>query len=337
MKGFDDFGQIILGIPVLHHLGLLPAEQMAKFAGRKPIEFKGVPAVFGNKVDYINKINVNTIAVLDQIDLTLLDHEPGDDIDEPNSDDDLSSESPDAETIQSVVKKISLLQKIDKDLVNGLAEQYIAYEKLYKEEDSSFHMPKPDQFLSVLVDYQDIFRTVFGNDEPAKVTPMPFEWDETKQRPGHCNHIIRLSKEADDWLEGHLDILIKSDIEEKVLPDPKNVVSFSAPIFVVPKKQNQFRMVEDFRKLNQSCKLFNFPLPNIENVLEYLCGARYFGSLDLIKGYNQFPCSKEAENAFVISTSRGLFKFKRVPMGFSNSGPWFQHVMSDEVLKDLIY
>jgi hypothetical protein len=96
-------------------------------------------------------------------------------------------------------------------------------------------------------------------------------------------------------------------------------------------------MVEDFRKTNQCCKIFNYPLPNIESILEYLAGARYFASFDLLKGYNQFPCSEAAINAFVIVTTRGLFRFKRVPMGFTNSAPWFQFVMTDEILRDLVY
>ena len=57
----------------------------------------------------------------------------------------------------------------------------------------------------------------------------------------------------------------------------------------------------------------------------------------MLKGYNQFPCSEEAKKAFVIMTPRGLFRFKRVPMGYTNSATWFQHVICDEVLAGLVY
>mmetsp|Transcript_5356 Transcript_5356/g.6181 ORF Transcript_5356/g.6181 Transcript_5356/m.6181 type:complete len:162 (-) Transcript_5356:848-1333(-) len=68
-----------------------------------------------------------------------------------------------------------------------------------------------------------------------------------------------------------------------------------------------------------------------------MSGAILFASLDNLKGYNQFPVSFEASQAFVIMTSRGLYRFLRVPMGYHSSVAWYQFVMQDEVLRDLYY
>lgn len=72
----------------------------------------------------------------------------------------------------------------------------------------------------------------------------------------------------------------------------KSRSKYSSPIIVVPKKMDQsgkkkFRIVVDYRKLNQITIDDKYPMPNIEGILDKLGKAQYFSTLDLAKGYHQ--------------------------------------------------
>jgi hypothetical protein len=64
---------------------------------------------------------------------------------------------------------------------------------------------------------------------------------------------------------------------------------WSSPILVVPKKmdasgQPKFRLVVDYRKLNEKTVGNAYPLPDITEILDQLGQAKYFSCLDLAMG-----------------------------------------------------
>lgn len=73
---------------------------------------------------------------------------------------------------------------------------------------------------------------------------------------------------------------------------------FNSPLWIVPKKldnsgQKKWRIVIDYRKLNEVTVDDKFPIPNIENILDKLGRAQYFTTLDLAKGFHQILVNKE--------------------------------------------
>lgn len=61
---------------------------------------------------------------------------------------------------------------------------------------------------------------------------------------------------------------------------------WSSPLLLVPKKPDEngnkkWRLVIDYRKLNENIQDDKFPLPNITEILESLSGCMYFSHLDL--------------------------------------------------------
>jgi hypothetical protein len=62
---------------------------------------------------------------------------------------------------------------------------------------------------------------------------------------------------------------------------------------VVPKKtdasgQQKFRLVVDYRELNEKTVGNAYPLPDITEILDQLGQAKYFSCLDLAMGYHHF-------------------------------------------------
>lgn len=51
--------------------------------------------------------------------------------------------------------------------------------------------------------------------------------------------------------------------------------------------KRKWRIVIDYRKLNEVTINDKFPIPNIENILDKLGKAQYFTTLDLAKGFHQ--------------------------------------------------
>ena len=67
-----------------------------------------------------------------------------------------------------------------------------------------------------------------------------------------------------------------------------------------------------------------------------LAGAKCFASLDMLKGYWQFPVEQLSQRFLAFVTSQGTFHFTRVVMGARNSAAHFQQVMQT-ILDGLLF
>lgn len=115
--------------------------------------------------------------------------------------------------------------------------------------------------------------------------------------------------------------------------------AWSSPIWVVPKKADasgkvKWRLVIDFRKLNEKTIDDKYPIPNINDVLDKLGNCHYFTTLDLASGFYQVEMNPEDIPKTAFNVEHGHFEFLRMPMGLKNSPSTFQRVM-DNVLRDL--
>ena len=134
---------------------------------------------------------------------------------------------------------------------------------------------------------------------------------------------------------------IKSQIE-KLLDNGIIRPSFSpwsSPIWMVPKKagpdgNKKWRLVIDFRKLNNQTIDDKYPLPNITNILDSLGKATYFSTIDLASGFHQIEISPQDIPKTGFSVESGHYEFVRMPFGLKNAPSTFQRIM-DNVLGDL--
>lgn len=115
--------------------------------------------------------------------------------------------------------------------------------------------------------------------------------------------------------------------------------AWSSPIWIVPKKADasgkvKWRLVVDFRKVNEKTIDDKYPIPNITDVLDKLGKCQYFTTLDLASGFYQVEMDPCDVHKTAFNVENGHYEFLRMPMGLKNSPSTFQRVM-DNVLRGL--
>lgn len=133
--------------------------------------------------------------------------------------------------------------------------------------------------------------------------------------------------------------IIKEEINKNIQELLKNDIikpsksPWSSPLLVVPKKagsdgQKRWRMVVDFRKLNEVTVKDAFPLPRIEDILDMLGNSEFYSTLDLASGYHQVLVDEKDRPKTAFSTPLGHFEFKRMPFGLTGAPATFQRIMN---------
>lgn len=113
---------------------------------------------------------------------------------------------------------------------------------------------------------------------------------------------------------------------------------WASPIWIVPKKldasgQRKWRMVIDYRSLNEKTIGDRYPIPNIDDLLDKLGKCNYFTTLDLASGFHQIEMDPDSiqKTAFNFGTE-GHYEFLRMPFGLKNAPATFQRAMNNVLI-----
>lgn len=121
----------------------------------------------------------------------------------------------------------------------------------------------------------------------------------------------------------------------------KSKSAFNAPTWVVKKKslagrKTRWRLVIDYRKLNEKTIPDPYLIPNISEMFDQLGRAKYYHVVDLKSGFHQVKM--HPKNLFKTAFSihpLGRFEFLVLPFGLVNSPRTFQRILNT-VLGELI-
>ena len=133
---------------------------------------------------------------------------------------------------------------------------------------------------------------------------------------------------ADAWTRLVDELLEEGKLEDGMSP-------WSSPSFPVPKKKpGEYRLVVDYRALNEVTVTDAHPLPRIEDILHVQGKFFIWSVLDMKNGYHQVPLAKACRHLTCMTTPRGPKQWTVLVMGLKNGGAIFQRMM-EWVLRDL--
>ena len=105
---------------------------------------------------------------------------------------------------------------------------------------------------------------------------------------------------------------------------------WASPAFIVPKKEKgEWRLVVDYRGLNEQTEHDSYSLPLINTILQKQQKKRIFTVLDLKRGYHQMPLHPDSRPCTAMLTPLGPMQWKVVPMGAKIGNAAFQRMMED--------
>ena len=180
----------------------------------------------------------------------------------------------------------------------------------------------------VLNTHADAFRRALVGEPPARVEPM-----QVTLKPGSTAvqakpRVYPPTKAK--WLATHMGHLTQTGM---VYPNFQAI--YGSVAMAIPKGENNFRLVADYRAVNATIEPAAFPMPNLESMPGLFAQAQAFCTLDLLQGYWQMPLDPQAQELFTMVTTEGLYTPTRVPQGVLNATAYFQGVMQ-KVLSGLV-
>ena len=120
---------------------------------------------------------------------------------------------------------------------------------------------------------------------------------------------------------------MKELLQEEIIEESPS--PWNSPILVITKKldasgQQKFRLVVDYRKLNEETIGNAYALPEITEILDQLEQAKYFSCLDLAMGYHQIDMDPSDIDKTGLSTGH-----KKMPFGLKTAPATFQKMIKN--------
>jgi hypothetical protein len=118
----------------------------------------------------------------------------------------------------------------------------------------------------------------------------------------------------------------------------RSVSPYGLPAFMVGKDQGtKWRMVVDYRKLNDLTIKNATSLPHAKELMARLSKAKVFTKLDLKSGYNQVRMHEADIEKTAFNTPFGHYEWLVMPFGESNAPATFVQLLTQLVLADVVH
>ena len=133
----------------------------------------------------------------------------------------------------------------------------------------------------------------------------------------------RIAMHLRERVDAKLNQLLATDIIEPV-SQPSEWVS---PLLVVLKDNGEIRLCSDMRRANMAIRREHHPIPNFEDFVSRLSGAKWFSRLDLKDAYYHIELDESSRHITTFITHKGMFRYKRLFFGVNCAPEAFQKIL----------
>ncbi|XP_076037605.1 uncharacterized protein LOC143023037 [Oratosquilla oratoria] len=107
----------------------------------------------------------------------------------------------------------------------------------------------------------------------------------------------------------------------------KSSSPYCSPIVVVRKKYGGVRICGDYRGVNAVTQVDAEPMSNQQEIFAKAANSKIFSRMDLAKGFFQIPLEERSKQVTAVAIPNGLYQFKVLPFGLTNSPAGFNCAM----------
>jgi len=196
----------------------------------------------------------------------------------------------------------------------------------FAEEQKHLSAEERTALLQLLTEYETLFDGTLG-----QWTGKPYHIELRPDAKPYHGRPYSIPKAFEQTLKLELDRLVKIGVLKKV-----NRSEWAFPSFIIPKKDQTVRFINDLRELNKRIRRVPFPLPKIQDLLLKMEGFTYATALDLNMGYYHIRLDDASKRLCTLIFPWGKYEMQCLPMGLCNSPDIFQEKMS-ELMEGLEY
>jgi hypothetical protein len=186
----------------------------------------------------------------------------------------------------------------------------------------------PEEIQNLLQKFVDIV----VDELPCSLPPIRSVSHHTDLIPGARlpnNVAYKLTSQENEEVKRQVqDLMDKGLVRESLIP-------CVVPTILNPKKDGRWRMCTDSGEINKITIGYKFPLPRMDDLMDFLNRVEFFSKIDLKSGYHQIRMREGDEWKTTFKTNEGLYEWLVMPFGSTNAPSTFMRLMN-EVLKDFI-
>lgn len=179
------------------------------------------------------------------------------------------------------------------------------------------------QYHHILKEYIDVTKT-----SPCKIGVHHIQHHIVTSGSPIAERARRLPPEKYKAAKAEFDIMLQEGICQP------SSSPWAAPLHMVRKKNGEWRLCGDYRRLNAATLPDKYPLRHIHDFSYALQGCKIFTKLDLTRAFHQVPLAAEDKAKTAVITPFGLFEYNVMPFGLRNAAQTFQRLI-DTALRGL--
>ena len=107
---------------------------------------------------------------------------------------------------------------------------------------------------------------------------------------------------------------LKKILEAKII-HPIDYFEWIPNMLPITKPSSDIKICTDFRDLNKACPKDDFPLPNIDMIVDLTIGHELLSLMDGFSRYNQIHIVEEDQHKTTFTTPWDTFCYNMMPLG----------------------